>query len=150
MSRSNSNYLQLCKLVGKYSTHLVYYCKPYLFVGAEDLKFIYYAYKSCCLMQYKSPLQHVSSYGYMKYYVISMQYGTVVGTMRTGATAGSEGRTACLQLTKTADMQAAILNLSTSLLGFSFEVVSLGSALESCSNAVARANIWKIYCMCTN
>jgi len=79
-----------------------------------------------------------------------MQCGTVVGTMRTGATAGSEGRTACLQLTKTTDMQAAILNLSTSLLGFSFEVVSLGSALDSCSTAAARANIWKIYRMCSN
>lgn len=128
----------------------MYYCRPYLFVDAEDLKFIYFAYKSCCLMQYKSRLQLVSSYGYIKYYIISMRYDTVVGTMRTGATAGSEGRTACLQLTKTTDMQAAILNLSTSLLGFSFEVVSLGSALDSCSNAAAKSNIWKIYCTCSN
>jgi hypothetical protein len=96
-------------------------------------------------MQYKSRLQHVSSYGYIKYYLISMQYGTVVGTMRTGATAGSEGSTACLQLTRTTDMQAAILNLSTSLLGFSFEVVSLGSALDSCNIAAARTSNGKIY-----
>jgi hypothetical protein len=122
--RSNSKHLQLCKLEGNYSTHLVHYCRPYLFVGAENLKFIYFAYKSCCLMQHKSRLQHVSSYSCIKYYIISVQCDTVVGTMRTGATAGSEGRTACLQLTKTTDMQAAILNLSTSLLGFSFEVVS--------------------------
>ena len=70
--------------------------------------------------------------------------------MRTGATAGSEGRTACLQLTRTTEHAGSHTEFIDQPAGIFFEVVSLGSALDSCSNAAARANICEIYCKCSN
>jgi hypothetical protein len=75
------------------------YCwKPYLFVGAEELKF-----KSRCLMKYE-PRVHDVSYCYVRQPLPETQHDSVVAMIRTCATEGSEGPTGCLQLTRTRDM----------------------------------------------
>jgi hypothetical protein len=61
--------------------------------------------------------------------------------VKTGAAEGSEQKTACLLLTTTRNMEAAILNLSTSSPGFSLGLLTSGSAHHSQSIATAAADI---------